>query len=192
MKFYLICMLLLCFIYQAKANEYFDPFLARKCCPSKGIKVPEMYDLQAKSSNDLTRTYSRYINNVNKAFVYGRVLDPNCRPVMGVSVKFWHTHLNINGTAEKLSGMTTTNNLGEFIFATFIPSQKAIKGRILVVNEGELPFLTEIYLDKTSSFANKKSSFISHWILQNSQQYQQNYLFEVDIVLPYDFFQIRY
>jgi hypothetical protein len=115
-------------------------------------------------------------------------------PVMGVSVKFWQNHVNSDGKYEKLSGMNTTNNLGEFIFASFIPSdsQKFIKGRILVSNEQELPFLTEIYLDKSSSFASKKSSFISHWILGNAQKYKQNYIFEVDIVLPYDFLQIRY
>ncbi len=171
----------------AFANEGYDPYLIDNCLLSITIDSNHLHTTKANSVNDLTKEHQPYLSNYEKSYIYGRVLDEDCKPIADVNIKIWQN----DDKMHELSGMTTTNNLGEFIFSTYIP-ENTIKLKILINHDEYFPFLTSMNLTYYDSFVSKNIKLSSSWLLTNPDKYNQKYIYHNDIVIPTQNHKIRY
>jgi hypothetical protein len=169
------------------ANQGYDPYLVDGCSLSMPIDSHHLHTMKANPINDLTKEHQPYLSNYDKAYIYGRVLDQDCKPIADVNIKIWQNDYKML----ELSGMTTTNNLGEFIFVSFIPDN-TIKLKILITHDEYFPFLTSTNLTSYDSFKSKNIILTSSWLLANPSKYNQNYIYHKDIVIPTQNLKIRY
>jgi len=169
------------------AEEAYDPYLTNDCKLSMPIEANSIKNLQANSINDLTKEHNPYLSNYDKSYIYGRVLDQDCKPLSDVNIKIWQS----DDKMLELSGMTTSNNLGEFIFASFIPHYN-IKLKILTIHDEYFPFLTSANLTSNDSFESKKIKLTSSWLIADPDKYNQSYIYHQDIVIPIENLKTRY
>lgn len=170
----------------AIAKTSLDPYLNNNCHPSIKIKQEHLYNLDSdNSNNDLTSISDPYMSSYDKAYIYGRVLDEDCKPIPDVVITFWQTESSHNNLTE-LSGTTSANNLGEFLLATYIPKKEYpfIKGRVLMSHDEYFPFLTQVNISHKDSLEINNLTINSPWLLPNSDKYDQNNIYYLKIVIP--------
>lgn len=186
--FLLILIVLTINTYNIICFAAYDPYLSNKCKLTKEIKTKNFNsNIDVNPTNDLTKEIKPYLLAHDKAYVYGRVLDQDCRPISDVNIKIWQNEQpNLS-----LSGMTTTNNLGEFIFAIFIPYNN-IKLKILINHDEYFSFFTIVNLDHNDSFKSKNIKITSPWLFDGSEKYNQNNIYHQDIVIKTKNHKIRY
>jgi hypothetical protein len=181
----------------AIASMPFDPFLAKKCVPTVELDEKFPYSKKINTQNDLVQNAGKYFADKNKAIIYGRVLDEYCKPVSDAKLKLWQDITLDDRDMLSLSGMTNSNNIGEFIFITFLPEntkEKEIKAKLAVMHEEYYPHYVAINLTNKTSLNRQNLHVSSDWLNPNEplSKYNQNNIYHVDIVLPIDKENIRF
>lgn len=93
-----------------------DP-IASSCYPTASVTNNKAGEMPKKfrSLNDLTRDAGSFVSTQGEdIIIIGRIMDANCVPIAGASVKIWQDEANTNGTA-------TSDNMGRFHFITHLP-----------------------------------------------------------------------
>jgi hypothetical protein len=192
MNIYLKLIILTCILITKSANSAmpFEQFLARKCLPTPTIKEKFPYNKYANPSNDLTINHNNELDINDKAIIYGRLLDRSCRPIADTKIKFWQ---NVNIIKEKsnfeASAIATTNNIGEFLFTTFLPSSNIhnnIIGKMAIIHEIHDPMLISINLTAGHNLGSNNLYLSSSWLYPSHKLniYNSTNVYHIDIVMP--------
>jgi protocatechuate 3,4-dioxygenase beta subunit len=187
------------------ASVEVDPLIA-KCHITPKVNIQEYRPKEFNSNNNLRRFSSSMITAQGEPIIIaGRVMDKNCIPVMGATLKLWQRNsfgsYPQNNLSSKLNdpnfvgnGTSYTDNLGRFSFLTILPgaTKNSLPNMNIVISHDKLRSLTtKIFFDINGKITsdnilkNMSLNEANKLIAQTNNELTQNNekIYYIDLVL---------